>query len=237
MAVNFTLNSIIFNTKIKEMSYNAINEDCPTYDEELITDFEQKEKAHLGSHNLIIFHLNGQHRAYKAQYPQEPDNIVFSAKDIKNPAPYLDEDKRQKIAEYANATRYNDKVIKQIIDLVRETNAILVYFSDHGEEVYDYRDFLGRALLERDIITPELIKSEIEVPFVVWASDQWIKHNQEEWQTIGKAVDRDFTTDNVCHLLFRLAGIKTTEYKPKRDLFSSDFEPQNKSLDFIGVLN
>ena len=221
----FTLNSIIFNKQIQELSYTAINKDCFTFDNELITDFEKQK---LGSHNLVIFHLFGQHVPASAQYPQDKEHQVYSFKDIPYQHPFLTDISRQEIVDYDNATRYNDEVIKHIMDIFKDTKTVLIYFSDHGEEVYDYRDYLGRTMLEGEEITPTLIKYQIEVPFMVWANDKWQEQNQEEWQAIGQAINKSFTTDNVCHLLFNLAGIKTKEYKPERDLFSPKFIPAKK---------
>ena len=228
MPWNFTLNSIIFNEQIQQLSYTAINKDCYTFDDDLISDFEHKKMKELGSHNLVIFHLYGQHMPASEQYPQDKEHLVYSFKDIPYSHPFLTDISRQEIVDYDNATRYNDEVIKHIIDIFKDTNTILVYFSDHGEEVYDYRDYCGRTMIEACEITPSLIKYQIEVPFMVWASNKWQKQNQEEWQNIGKTVDKSFTTDNVCHLLFSLAGIKTKEYKPERDLFNPKFIPAKK---------
>jgi heptose-I-phosphate ethanolaminephosphotransferase len=36
-------------------------------------------------------------------------------------------------------------------------------------------------------------------------------------------------------MLFRLAGIKTKEYKSKRDLLSPDFKPQTKAYDITSL--
>lgn len=235
MAINFTLNSIIFNNEIKEMSYTDYNEQCTTYDKELITDFFQKKGHELGSHNLIIFHLNGQHRPANAQYPPEKEYQVFSGKDIKNPAPYLTDESRERIAEYDNATLYNDQVIRHITDFVKSTNALLIYLSDHGEEVYDYRDFLGRSLLEETEITPELIKYQIEIPLVIWCSDKWKQQHETEWNAIGETTDREFSIDNTCHLLFNLGDIKTKAYNPIRDLFSPQYKPSTKAYDIKNV--
>ncbi len=235
MAYNFTLNSIIFNNEIKELSYTDYNEQCTTYDKELITDFFQKKGQGLGPHNLIIFHLNGQHRPANSQYPPGKEYQLFSAKDIKNPASYLNDESRQRIAEYDNATFYNDQVIRHITDFIKDKNALLIYFSDHGEEVYDYRDFLGRSLLEETEITPELIKYQMEIPFIVWCSDKWKKQHEREWKTIGESISREFSIDNTCHFLFNLGGIHTKEYNPKRDLFSPEFVPQTKEYDMTNV--
>lgn len=231
----FTLNSILFNERIQQLSYTAINENGAPYDGGLISDFKNNTKGRLGNRNLIIFHLGGQHFLATTQYPHEPQYQVFTAKDVTSKAPYLNEESRERIAEYANATRYNDAVIRQIMDLVKNQNALLVYFPDHGEEVYDYRDFYGRKLLATDQITPDLIKYQIEIPFIVWCSDKWKESHEAEWQAIGQTIDREFSTDNVCHLLFRLAGIKTNVYKPERDLFSPEFVPQTKEYNMLSL--
>ena len=231
----FTLNSVLFNERIQQLSYTAINDSGAPYDGGLISDFENKTKGKLGNRNLIIFHLGGQHFLASNQYPQEPQYQVFTAKDVKDKASYLNEESRERIAEYANATRYNDAVIRQIMDLVKNQKALLVYFPDHGEEVYDYRDFYGRKLLATDQITPDLIKYQIEIPFVVWCSDKWKASHETEWTTIGEAINREFTTDNVCHLLFRLAGIKTKVYQSERDLFSPEFVPQTKEYNMLAL--
>ena len=231
----FTLNSVLFNERIQQLSYTAINDSGAPYDGGLISDFENKTKGKLGNRNLIIFHLGGQHFLASNQYPQEPQYQVFTAKDVKDKASYLNEESRERIAEYANATRYNDAVIRQIMDLVKNQKALLVYFPDHGEEVYDYRDFYGRKLLATDPITPDLIKYQIEIPFVVWCSDKWKNSHETEWTTIGEAINREFSTDNVCHLLFRLAGIKTKVYQSERDLFSPEFIPQNKKYNMLAL--
>lgn len=231
----FTLNSVLFNERIQQLSYTAINDSGAPYDGGLISDFENKTKGKLGNRNLIIFHLGGQHFLASNQYPQEPQYLVFTAKDVKDKASYLNEESRERIAEYANATRYNDAVIRQIMDLVKNQKALLVYFPDHGEEVYDYRDFYGRKLLATDPITPDLIKYQIEIPFVVWCSDKWKNSHETEWTTIGETINREFSTDNVCHLLFRLAGIKTKVYQSERDLFSPEFVPQTKEYNMLAL--
>lgn len=231
----FTLNSILFNEEIQKMTYNAINTSGADYDGGLIDNFEQERKKEMGSHNLIIFHLGGQHFLAKNQYPQEERYEVFSAKDVKDTASYLNNESRQRIAEYANATRYNDEVIGHVMDLVRNTNALIIYFPDHGEEVYDYRDFYGRQFLGESKISDQLIKYQIEIPFIVWCSDKWKMSHEEEWKKIGEAIDRPFSTDIICHLMFRLAGIKTKQYKATLDLFSPEYQPSTKEYDMLSL--
>ena len=41
------------------------------------------------------------------------------------------------MAHYDNATRWNDEVVDRILSNFANEDAVVVYFSDHGEEVYD----------------------------------------------------------------------------------------------------
>lgn len=61
------------------------------------------------------------------------------------------------------------------------------------------------------------------------------KKNGTEWTNIGEYTDRAFTTDNICHMLFRLAGINTKVYNNKRDLLDQDFVPQTKEYDILSL--
>lgn len=74
--------------------------------------------------------------------------------------------KKKEIADYDNATRYNDYVLMQIINRFRNQNTVLLYFSDHGEEVYDYRDHKGRDL-SSNTISYNYLKYQHEIPFMI----------------------------------------------------------------------
>ena len=231
----FTLNSILFNDSISKMSYTAINPEGFPYDDGLISSFGDNELKRTGKHNLIIFHLGGQHFLAKNQYPDDAEHNVFSAKDVKDSATSLTQESRQRIAEYANATRYNDEVIHHIMQLFQDTNTLLVYFPDHGEEVYDYRDFYGRQILGEDKITDQLIKYQMEIPFIIWCSDKWKTSHEALWNDLANAIDKDFTTDKLCHMLFRLGGIKTDIYRPSLDLSSPEYTAPTKTYNMLAL--
>ena len=80
----------------------------------------------------------------------------------------MTQQERQVVADYDNATRYNDQVVDAILARFTDRDAIAVYLSDHGEEVYDYRDFFCRS---HDLpLTPEVCKYQFEIPFMIWMS-------------------------------------------------------------------
>ena len=193
-----------------------------------VVDFA-KETRLSASHNLVIFHLMGQHMDPGKRYPHTKEFEKFTSRDIRGDKPYLTDSKRQFIAEYDNATRYNDYVLKHIIDLFRDKNTVLVYFSDHGEEVYDYRDSYGRVDFDNQHIK-EGVKYQYEVPFMIWCSNPFMEKNPQIIHDIKRALHRPFKTDEICQILFHLAQLKTAYYRKKQDLLSPDYLPYERVL-------
>ena len=235
---DFTLNSFLFNSTICDISYDRISSQVFKYDDQLVSDYARSKNKEVGKYNFIIFHLMGQHIDAKDRYPHDRFSR-FSAKDIRNNAPYMTESKKQDIANYDNATYYNDYVVNHIINLYREKNTVVVYFSDHGEEVYDYRDSKGRveAVPGQE---KEWLRYQFEVPFVIWCSDKYKALHPDVVRRIKASLNRPFMTDNTCHLLFDLAGLKTIYYRPERDLISPKFKPSKRivqnNIDFDAMM-
>ena len=235
---DFTLNSFLFNKTIRGISYDKTADHAFKYDDQLVSDHANCKKKVLGKYNFVVFHLMGQHINAKDRYPHDKFSR-FSAKDIRNNEPYMTESKKQDIANYDNATYYNDYVINHIINLYRNENTVVVYFSDHGEEIYDYRDSKGRVEAAPGQ-EKNWLKYQFEVPFVIWCSDKYKALHPDIIRRIKASLNRPFMTDNTCHLLFDLAGLKTIYYRPERDLISPKFKPSkrivNNNTDFDAVM-
>jgi len=235
---DFSMNSFLFDKRLCQIAYSEAAPEGFPYDDQLISDFERSGKKKDGKYVFDIFHLWGQHVDASERYPHGQFSR-FSAKDIRNNAPYMTESKKQDIANYDNATYYNDYVINHIINLYRNKNTVVVYFSDHGEEIYDYRDSKGRV----EAATGQeknWLKYQFEVPFVIWCSDKYKALHPDIVRRIKASLNRPFMTDNTCHLLFDLAGLKTIYYRAERDLISPKFKPSkrivNNNTDFDAVM-
>ena len=233
----YTLDALLYDPQLSSITYNLTNHQSFRYDDELIKDYESKMS--FAKYNFRIFHFWGQHIDAKDRYPHDKFSR-FSAKDIRNNAPYMTESKKQDIANYDNATYYNDYVVNHIINLYRDKNTVMVYFSDHGEEVYDYRDSKGRVEAAPGQ-EKEWLKYQFEVPFVIWCSDKYKTLHPDVVRRIKASLNRPFMTDNTCHLLFDLAGLKTIYYRPERDLISPKFKPSKRivqnNIDFDAVMS
>ena len=178
-----------------------------------------------GERNLYLFHLWGQHMEYDHRYPS--DQTTFTHHDI--PRPDLSKSQRETVAHYDNATRWNDEVVDRILRNFANEDAVVVYFSDHGEEVYDGSIKLyGRIHDEQP--SAEVIRHEYEVPFMIWGSRKFRRLHPELFERIQTAQHHPFSHDDLPHLLLGLAGIKTSHYKAHRDPLSQKNRPQRRLL-------
>lgn len=145
---------------------------------------------------------------------------MFTANHINRPD--LNTQERQSIAEYDNATRYNDYTISKIFNYYRNRCAAIVYLSDHGEEVYDYRHVIGRTH------EPEKNKLSLtyqyQIPLMIWCSDRYKQRNPDIVSKIENAINKPFISDNLPHIVFTLGSIKTPYYCPEKDLLNNRYQ-------------
>lgn len=200
--------------------FNKRNHRLFTYDMDLIDDYLQKRNnLESDSLNLIIFHLHGQHSPAVERYPE--DFRFFTCRDYSHKT--ITEEQRQYIADYDNATRYNDAVVSRIVRMYKDQDAIVIYFADHGEEVYDFRNKAGRFFDFCDTGADGL-HNQIDVPFMVFASEQYKTNHPEIIDAIVSAKDKPFMTDLLPHLLLGLSGIDCKWYDETKDLFNSQYD-------------
>ena len=127
----------------------------------------------------------------------------------------------QMLADYDNATLYNDYVVSCIMRWYEDREAVVVYLSDHGEEVHDYRPFLGRS--HKMVPTREELKYQYEIPFMIYMTDKYKRANPDVVRKIEMAQRRRFMSDDLPHMLLGLSGIETGWYDASRDVLAPDF--------------
>ena len=215
---DFSNNSLFYNKKMTASTYHHLNKGPFDYDQQLV-DTALTVKRNPGS-TFTVFHLMGQHTLPLWRYPENDKNAVFTADSIQRAD--LNDYERQYIAEYDNATRYNDFVIGNIIQYYSQRNAVILYLSDHGDEVYDYRDVVGRT--HEPVKQKQALKYQYEIPMILWCSDQFMNTHPTIIENIRRAVLRPFSSDNVPQLLMGLSGIHSSFYEPKKDVLSNQYE-------------
>lgn len=185
------------------------------YDGEVLEPFVAA-LANPAPKKLIVVHLLGTHRKYEYRYP---DNFAEFDGNMDLPL-WVEESNRDEYNRYDNAVLYNDSVIAELIDGLhrKNDNSMLVYFSDHGEEVYDYpeKQFCGR---NEGAPSPAMYT----IPFIVWASPQWqLSHDMQPWQAY---TDRPFSIADLIYTVPDMIGIDFDGMDHSRSLVAKTFTP------------
>jgi heptose-I-phosphate ethanolaminephosphotransferase len=189
--------------------------------DEVVFPYLKKVLADKSKKNkLIVIHLMGNHMAYIFRYPEkfevfnnDTDQFVTST------AKYMTPEAIKTVDRYDNSVRYNDYVISGIIGSVQHAGepSAVVYFSDHGEEVYEMRDFAGHAY--------EKVSSYMcDIPFLVWRTPSFGKNRKD----LIYDPKRPFSTADFLYSITDLAGFRYEKFDPTRSLFSVEFKPRER---------
>jgi heptose-I-phosphate ethanolaminephosphotransferase len=212
------------NPKLSEALFDTRNNQTHQFDEGLLEDYDrfiETGKIKPEEHNLVIFHLIGQHVSYRTRCPG--DQRVFTADDYKEARPDISIRKREMVADYDNAVLYNDSIVDAIIRKFENDEAIVIYMPDHGEECYEPgRNFICRNHSAN--IDDLLAKYEFEVPFWIYCSHRYAMKHPKVFKAIKDAKDKRFMTDALPHMLVWLAGISTEHYRAEYNLLSPEYD-------------
>lgn len=188
----------------------------------VLKDIVQKKDK---KNKLILIHLIGNHMAYEFRYTPSFNVFDFKKDHFISDTDFRDAKAKKTIDRYDNSVLYNDFIISQIIDVLKKqpnSNSGMIYFSDHGEEVYETREFAGHAY--------EKVTSYMcEVPFLVWMSDR-LKHKRSD---LVLDINRSFSTCDFLYSLSDLAGLNYIDYTDTKSVFSTNFKSVQR---YVGSL-
>lgn len=204
--------------ELSEAQFDTRNSRIHRFDEGILEDYARLKKYNT-EHNLIIFHVMGQHVGYNSRYPKS--HRKFYGDDYDRPE--LSVRDRDILSHYDNATLYNDSILDRILDFFEDEDAIVLYLSDHGEECFDdgFRHYGRNHSAE---ITPRLAHQEFDVPFWIWCSHEYAVNHPDIFSEIIGARDRRMMTDALPHLLLYLAGIATKDYHEEYNVLSPKYD-------------
>lgn len=175
------------------------------------------------SKKLVFLHLMGSHGDYKRRYPKQ--FAQFSDKDIVEAGrDYLNKTKKTLISEYDNSILYTDFILSNMIDTLRKQvnkKSLFIYFSDHGEEMYEKRDFAGHS------------NGYVDIPFVIWTSDSLRSSLGDKYTQMTQSVDKPIAIENLFDFLLGLSDIKYHYYNPSLDFLSPDYHLEKRFADDV----
>ncbi|MBQ7461499.1 MAG: phosphoethanolamine transferase [Bacteroidaceae bacterium] len=208
----------IFNQyKLRQMQFTHMNTEATRYDMELLSQLPPADTL-AAQPSLLIFHMLGQHEDYSERYPEAYNH--FTADSIQND--FGGERGRRVVAEYDNATLYNDAVVSTLLEKYAGQDVVAIYLSDHGEEIYDWRNSCYRT--NSDQMTPEIARYQYEIPLLFYVSDTFKAEHPDLLAEIQAAQHKPFYATMLPFALFHLAGISHADYKPSLDILSPDFD-------------
>lgn len=214
----------IFNQhELRALQFTHMNAEATRYDMELLEQLPPADTL-AAAPSLLIFHVIGQHEDYAERFPAEYAH--FTADSIANP--YTDQAGRQIVADYDNATLYNDAVVCELLRRYADKDVVAVYLSDHGEEIYDWRNSCYRT--NSDQMTPEIARYQYEIPLLFYVSDMFKDLHPDLVADIEAARHRPFIATMLPFALFHLAGIAERDYKPELDLLSPQYDAHPRRI-------
>lgn len=220
--VDFNGSFFLNDKEIERKCFDYRNKYRKAYDLQLIKEIN---KFSCGDYNFIIFHGMGQHQEYNKRFGKS--DVRFTAGNY--PSRHdLTVYEKQIIADYDNATLYNDRVVKQLCERFKNDDAVVIYLPDHGEEVFDRIHSYGRD--HNADVSADIAFSEFEVPFEIWFSPRAKKEHSDIYNAARKAADKAFSTDDLPHLLMGIAGISSPLYDARRDLLNPTFNDSRKRI-------
>jgi heptose-I-phosphate ethanolaminephosphotransferase len=176
---------------------------------------------------VVFLHMMGSHFQYRNRYPSSFDKFHGS-----DGAPRrLQQWQLQMVNEYDNSVYFTDEILREVIDrlVMCRCNAGLVYFSDHGERLFDH----GVNDNEFGHGFPSVSRSEIEVPFFFWLSKSYKDAHPKLVQMLGANTHAAVELDSFFETVVDLAGLTYDGRRATRSLFSVDYQPPR----YLDVLN
>ncbi len=203
-------------------SFKTGNDDKMFFDDILLPMLEETlASANSTEKQFYVLHLMGSHISYKNRYPKSfahfsPQDLRQNGLDILTAETNLNQSQLETKAHYCNAIFYNDEVVSSIIESFADKEALVIYLSDHGDEVYDFRDFVGHT---------ETMGSRfmVEIPFMVYMSESFKQKYPDIFTKVQQAKDKPFMNDDFIHSFLDLLGIVSKDYESSRSIFSPNY--------------
>lgn len=190
------------------------------YDERLLPALKEAMQELSPSGKRIVFlHMMGSHVNYASRVP-DAFRIFVSTHDI-DLRPWRNTKSIKYINDYDNSIIYTDKVLTDIIEFLKTVpNTAFLYFSDHGEEVFDTLPQHGHVHELRS-------RHYLDIPFFIWLSPGYRDlaglERVSRWEA---ASDRPFMNDIAAFIMAELGGIGLPDdARTARNPLSDSYQP------------
>lgn len=172
------------------------------HDETLLPKLDSILANDTSKDKVIFLHLMGSHFPYKERVPS---NFRLAFDSPETPSQFLlDNEECDNYNMYDNSIVYNDSVVYQIFQrsFALHGNHAVIYFADHGEEVYDNFRFAGRS---NRYVSHNLY----DVPFIVHLSKFYKSELVIHQENKARLLNKPYNTGYLAFTILHLCGITT----------------------------
>ena len=208
--VNLTANSSMENTMIA------------SYDERIFKPFHTAI-ADTQKNKVVFLHLMGNHTNYAKRYPAS--YAQFSSENRNS-------DKRTRVIDsYDNSILYNDFIVDSFLSILNKYSSehpsiktSAIYFSDHGENVFDEGDWAGHDYSNK------IPHSNVEIPFILWFSPSNFLGNTYKDINKSTRLHTPYMIDDIFHTIIDLTYIRTPCFDSTRSIINPHFNVSRPRL-------
>jgi glucan phosphoethanolaminetransferase (alkaline phosphatase superfamily) len=176
---------------------------------------------------VIFLHMEGSHFSYLQRYPQ--NFSVFP--DAHDRPRALPERQMQLVDDYDNSILFTDHNLREAINGLSRCRckAGLIFFSDHGERLFDNgsdEDF-GHGF-------PDVARQEIEIPFLVWLSSNYQQTDPTALTRLRENAKSAAQLHNLFETIVDMTGVDYDHRATTLSLFSDQWRPPT-NLQVLGL--
>ena len=184
------------------MTANCSGVEC-NYDEVLLVDLKEKILNNSKNKIFLVLHTSTSHGPkYNKKYPArfEHFNPVCNSVELSKCS------SEELINAYDNTILYTDYILARLIDILKqleEYNSAMLYVSDHGQSLGENNIYL------HGLPTSIAPKEQLEIPFIVWLSDNSKK----------LTVNEPLSQNHVFHSVLKFLSVESPIYNKNMSIF------------------
>jgi len=149
---------------------------------------------------FVVLHTTGSHWNYSARHPKE----FAKFKPIIDNTIKRDQsscDREELINSYDNSILYTDFFLSNIINILKNKKAFMIYASDHGESLGENGRFHHAA--------EEYVDEQRTIPFMMWFSDSYKSTYPEKWSAVKSLAKKEISHDYIFHTILDCLNIES----------------------------
>lgn len=184
--------------------------------DQILSDHLRDHLKDFDDNTMLVLHMTGSHGpAYYMRYP--PEMALFKPECRR--AEFSKCEDSQIVNAYDNTILYTDKILSQIIDILKDNEdkfvSSMIYMSDHGESLGENGLYLHAAPY---FIAPD---TQTHIPFIAWFSPDYQAVTGMNMTCLRTGSGEKSSHDNLFHTVLGMMNVKTSVYNQSLDRFAS----------------